>query len=360
MKLYEAIETYVTRKRADGLSYRWPAHYLMVLGRQLGNVPLESIRVRDVLTFLDDPKTSTNTWVAKYRMLRGFFDFWLARGKIDALPMPVKKISREKSFIPYIYTHSEIRILLKAVRACQKAPRCCIDPTTFRTILIFVYGIGALPGEALRLLIDDLDFNKSVVTIRRNRFSRSRIIPIGPDLRKILEKYYASRQHRETADRHFFLNKYGSALSSGTVERTFKRLRHISGIRRNDESSYQPRVYDLRHTFAVHRISEWIKHGADLNRMLPALSVYMGLVGLRTTEKYLTLTPERFRAQLVKLSPQRGKKKWRDDVGLMNFLSTLSEDCGPGLRPTGGATRPLVQKSQARCAAVTVSRRTQK
>ena len=63
---------------------------------------------------------------------------------------------------------------------------------------------------------------------------------------------------------------------------------------------------------------------ADLNRMLPALSVYMGLTGLGTTEKYLTLTPDRFRTQLLKLSPKRGKKRWRDDPELMRFLSQLS------------------------------------
>jgi hypothetical protein len=64
--------------------------------------------------------------------------------------------------------------------------------------------------------------------------------------------------------------------------------------------------------------------------MLPALSVFMGLAGLRTTEKYLFHTPERFRAQLIQLSPQRRKQRWRDDPELMNFLSQLSENAGKG------------------------------
>src|ERR1700722_15198111 len=46
-----------------------------------------------------------------------------------------------------------------------------------------------------------------------------------------------------------------------------------------------------------------IKGGADLNRMLPALAAYMGLVGLTATERYMALTPERFRKELSKLSP---------------------------------------------------------
>jgi len=82
-------------------------------------------------------------------------------------------------------------------------------------------------------------------------------------------------------------------------------------------------MHDLRPSFAVHRIASWIKSGADLNRMLPALAAYMGLVGLTTTERYMALTPERFRKELVKLSPQRNRRHWRDDPQLMEFLAAL-------------------------------------
>jgi hypothetical protein len=35
------------------------------------------------------------------------------------------------------------------------------------------------------------------------------------------------------------------------------------------------------------------------------------------------MTPERFRKQLVKLSPQRRKRRWRDNPALMKFLAEL-------------------------------------
>ena len=107
------------------------------------------------------------------------------------------------------------------------------------------------------------------------------------------------------------------------MEATFRRLRKLAGVTRRDGVASSPRLHDLRHTFAVHRIDGWIKHGADLNRMLPALSVYMGRFGLGSSDRYLTLAPERFRAQLNKLSPQRGKRKWRDNPSLIKFLAEL-------------------------------------
>jgi integrase/recombinase XerD len=100
-------------------------------------------------------------------------------------------------------------------------------------------------------------------------------------------------------------------------------LRQLATVERHDGVFYQPRMHDLRSTFAVHRITSWIKEKADLNRMLPALAAYMGLSSLVTTEQYLALTPERYRKQLRKLSPQRGYRRWRDDPALMKFLASL-------------------------------------
>jgi integrase/recombinase XerD len=82
-------------------------------------------------------------------------------------------------------------------------------------------------------------------------------------------------------------------------------------------------LQDLRPSFAVHRITSWIKSRKDLNRMLPALSAYMGLSGLGSTERYLTLAPERFRKELNVLSPNQKRMPWKKDLALMNFLKAL-------------------------------------
>jgi integrase/recombinase XerD len=57
--------------------------------------------------------------------------------------------------------------------------------------------------------------------------------------------------------------------------------------------------------------------------MLPALAAYMGQSGLGYTEQYLSLTPERFRKQLDRLSPPHSRRHWRNDSDLMQFLANL-------------------------------------
>lgn len=90
-----------------------------------------------------------------------------------------------------------------------------------------------------------------------------------------------------------------------------------------------PTLQDFRATFAVERLRSWIKKDVDIDRLLPALSTYMGFSHLSGAVKYLCLVPERYTADLKKLSPKgKAGKHWRDNPRLMGDLAEVgcSED----------------------------------
>jgi site-specific recombinase XerD len=66
-------------------------------------------------------------------------------------------------------------------------------------------------------------------------------------------------------------------------------------MRRHDGAYFQPRLHDLRHTFAVHRLVAWYRQGADVQVLLPKLSTYLGHIHLAETQHYLTMTPDLLR-----------------------------------------------------------------
>jgi integrase len=68
------------------------------------------------------------------------------------------------------------------------------------------------------------------------------------------------------------------------------RLFGTAGIRA--ANGRPPRAYDLRHTFAVQRLTLWYRSGVDLHARLPWLSAYLGHDDLFGTETYLRATPE--------------------------------------------------------------------
>jgi integrase/recombinase XerD len=297
---------------------------LYSFGRHVGDVSLNRIRPQQVECFLDGPRTSNWTWVKKYNLLRNFFQFCAAHDLMLPLQLPDSRRRPPQTFEPYIYSRAQILLLLSKVTSCQENKCCRIDAHTLRTFLLFLYGTGALIGEARRLSRRDIDLARRVVAIRDSHQRATRIIPFGPDLFKILANYCGSHHtSRKTADRPFFGGLNGNALSESTLNQTFKRLCRLAGITSHDGIARSPRMHDLRYTFAVHCLDECLRCDADVNAMIPALSAYLGYVQLGTSIKFLRLTPERFRPQLCKLSPNLGKRRWKDDSELMHFLTSL-------------------------------------
>jgi len=324
MNFRAGIEVYIEARRSEDTPFLKGAQILRSLERHVGDIPMARIRVNDVAAFLNGPLTSPMSWYKKYCSLRGFFRYWKARKEIPGLPLPPPRRSPVQTFVPYVYSRTEIHRLLVAAGVAQRQFNCVVEPCTFRTLLLFLYGTGAMIGEAIQLKHGDVDLPRKCVKIESSLVSRSRVIPIGSDLHDILLGYYRSHLRKAAVhDSPFFVTRDGERIKTDTANQTFQRVRKQAGVARHDGACYQPRMHDLRHTFAVHRLTAWFRHGADMNRMIPALSAYMGQHDLGAAERYLQLTPERFRAQLNKLSPKRGKKKWRDDATLMKFLDSL-------------------------------------
>jgi integrase/recombinase XerD len=324
MKLLQSIDLYVEKQRAAGMDFGKGRQSLRSFGRHVGDVSLNRIRPQQVACFLDGPRTSNWTWVKKYNLLRNFFHFCAARDLMLPLQLPAPRRQPPQTFAPYIYSRAEVLLLLSKVKSCQEYKCCRIDAHTLRTFLLFLYGTGALVGEARRLSRRDVDLARRIITIRDSHQRPTRTIPIGPDLLKILSDYCCSH-HTSTrrTDRHFFARLNGDALNESSLNQTFKRLCRLADITRHDGIARSPRMHDLRYTFAVHCLNECHKCDADLNLMIPALSAYLGYIQLGTAIRFLRLTPERFRPQLGKLSPNLGERRWKDDSVLMHFLTSL-------------------------------------
>jgi integrase/recombinase XerD len=63
-------------------------------------------------------------------------------------------------------------------------------------------------------------------------------------------------------------------------------------------SSHQPRIQDLRHSFAVHSIANWQRDNLSLEKMLPMLAAYIGNLHFESFGRYVELAPSSFETQL--------------------------------------------------------------
>jgi len=294
MTLTEAIESYLTLKRSLGAAFSAEARILRSFRQILGDVSVESIDRDASQAFCRGSGPPTRFWERKHQTLRGFFHYLVTRGHIHASPLPHASPRVPRSFQAYIYSQDELRRLLEATSILEttRAPE---QPRIFRTLLLVLCAAGLRPGEALRLRRCDVDPTSRVLAIWDTKFFKSRLVPIGADLSSALETYWTVRQRlplpHETRSA-FFCSRTGHAISLARLEGVFVRLREHAGIRRPDSDRWQPRLHDIRHAFAVHRVIAWYREGADVQACLPLLATYLGHINLTGTQTYLTMTAE--------------------------------------------------------------------
>jgi integrase/recombinase XerD len=295
MNIDDLVTHYVAFRHALGERCQTNERLLRSFSRAVGmRTPVARISVEAVAAFLAGTGPVTSAWHIKYHALKGFFRFAVSRGHLDVAPLPSIIPKRPPHFVPYIYSRDDLRRLLSSIPSYRRY-RTRIEPETLRAILLLLYGAGLRASEAMNLSIGDVDLTNALLTVRDTKFFKSRLVPISRDLTGILTDYARWRATAHPSPRsedRFFPGKRGAAIHLWTLEDAFQRLREHAKVSRSEDARYQPRLHDLRHTFAVHRLTEWYRQGADVQRLLHHLSVYLGHAYLAATQVYLTMTPE--------------------------------------------------------------------
>jgi len=290
------IDKFFTEKRALGYRYETEAYRLREFDRflcRLGHK--ESALSREVVKqwMQKRPDESTGNHHDRVCSIRQFCTFLHRQGFKAHIPEPRFTPIKRSNFTPRIFTHDEIRRILEAADSLK--PHGCSRLRHVHMPLIFrlLYGSGLRVGELLSLRLKDVDVKNGVLTIRQGKFRKDRLVPIAPSLTDKLRLYATAYLSSAKPESFFFPAPDGGFYGRKTVWVTFiKLLRKCSipyiGKRKG------PRVHDIRHTFAVHRLNMWYRQGADMSAVLPLLSVYLGHEKMAGTQKYLRLIPDIF------------------------------------------------------------------
>lgn len=294
MTLNELITQYVAFRKSLGEDFQSNESLLKTFCRRMGeNVDLTVVSEKQVQSFVLGAGTISGYTRRKYDLVRGLYRYALSRGFVDRTPLP-PTCPRTPRFVPYIYSEDELRRLLNSTRPCLNPPRK-LEPHTLRAILLLLYGAGLRIGEAVALALADVDVSSAVITVRNTKFYKTRLVPLGPKLNEVIAQYATRREkagHSKESNAPFFVLRRGTKVSVAIIECAFRRLCRYAGVHRDDGARYQPRLHDMRHSFAVHRLTSWYQQGADVQKLLPQLATYMGHTKIAATQVYLTMTPE--------------------------------------------------------------------
>jgi integrase len=243
-------------------------------------------------------------WARRLGFVRVFARHWSATDPHTEIPPDGLLPFRAQRAHPYLYTDKEIQKLLAA--AMKLSPVGGLRPWTYHCLFGLLVVGGLRISEAIKLERRDVDLDQGLLTIRRTKFNKTRLVPLHDSTRDVLADY-AKRRNRwapKPTSLCFLINDYGRCLEISAVHRTFYDLSRQTGLRGPADHT-GPRIHDFRHRFALNTLIHWYRTHEDIERRLPVLSTFLGHAHVADTYWYLSVHPE-----LMKLATRRLEQRW--------------------------------------------------
>lgn len=235
-----------------------------------------------------------NYYYTRIRYLIQFSDYLCQLGIDSYIPKPSK--FPPNTFVPYIYSAKEMEALFRAsddlklhIRKMDSSIFC------FPALLRLLSATGIRISEALALTGEDVNLEAAYLRIKNRKNGKERIIPIAPSLVTVCQQYlyYRNKLPLNSMPAYFFVSLNGSKCRHYSIYNWFRACLHAARIpyigRHHD-----PRIHDLRHTFAVNALANMVEKDMDMYVALPVLSNYLGHQSIGATEHYVRLTTVKF------------------------------------------------------------------
>ena len=234
------------------------------------------------------------TWARRLGMVRLFAQWLQSINPKHEVPPPSLLPGRQRRSRPYIYTEDEVR---RIVQAAAELPSINgLRPLTMSTLFGLIAVTGLRINEALSLDVADIDFVQGVLTLRRGKLGKQRLLPVSDSTILQLRSYAAERNRLlGTQPDPFFVSDQGGRVTDCSARYNFAVVCQSIGLRMPEKFNRHgrgPRIHDLRHTFAVRTLLNWYRTGKDPAREMIKLIAYLGHDKPAYTYWYFEAVPE--------------------------------------------------------------------
>jgi len=302
--LQDALQEYLAIRHGLGFELRGLASGLRNFVAFLDRAGVAHITTELALRWATQPaQVRPATWADRLGMVRRFAAW--RRGSDPRTEVPPEGLlpHRYRRTAPYLYTDREIEQLL--VAAARLPSTKGLRALTYITLFGLLAVSGMRINEAPGLDRADVDLMAGVLTIRRTKFGKSRLVPLHASTTAVLQRYADTRDRtlRALTTRAFFVSERGTRITDCMARYTFAQVSQRIGLRQSTAGRRHgrgPRLHDMRHRFAAQTLVEWYRAGLDAERELPKLATYLGHVHVADTYWYLEAVPE-----LLQLATER-------------------------------------------------------
>ena len=235
------------------------------------------------------PTGGRTAWRNRTAAIREFARYLTRLGE-SAYLLPPGLTRKGPRHVPHIYTPGEIGAIWHAADDTPPLPGYPIRHLVIPAILRLIYCCGLRPVEARTLPVSAVDLDRGRIDIAESKGHKSRQVWMADDLSAYCRAFHAQACRLLPERTAFFSDSHGGVYTKVWLDKTFRTVRAQAGI--TPCGKHQPRLYDLRHSMATHRLYQWARQGKDLAAALPYLSAYMGHAQLSDTYYYIHLVPD--------------------------------------------------------------------
>lgn len=243
--------------------------------------------VRNFIIHLNNQKLSKRSINRKISTLKSFYNFLLRISEIKTSPLEgisMLKFYAEKQ-IPF--SEEEMKHLLLILEEAQVE---LLD----KLIIEVLYQTGMRRAELCNLPLENVNFSRNEIVVI-GKGNKERIVPISPDLSKVLKIYYLEhRKPTAEAEKYFFVSSKGKKITEKFVYLMV--TSYLSQVSLKEKRS--PHI--LRHSFATHVLNG----GAEISKV----KKIMGHASLASTQVYTNANIEQLK-KVFRAAHPRGNKK---------------------------------------------------
>ena len=259
----------------------------------------EEIVLKEIVTFLNERDITkevteeyarinqnrhSNTIARNMGVLREFCKYLKTQG-IDCYQIPEKVYPQNhKNYTPYVFSHQEIKTIYQILEVALKGYHYSYyKKLAYPLVIKILYQTGMRLGEVLSIQRQDYLIEDGSFHLKNTKNNQERLVFLPESLKQEMNAFILKFCYQLEEESVLF------SFSSSAIEKYFYKVLKLSHIPRRENS---PRVHNLRQTFVIHKIEEYVNDEKDINVMLPILQKHLGHQSLKALSYYFHLTKD--------------------------------------------------------------------